>query len=81
MWMPDLATHRKQRRDRKRQAKAFGPRLRRARIQLQKSQREVAEELGISQPRLCQYEGGQYMPPADVLEKIKRLLGVAPVAD
>jgi len=67
-------TQRKSSEDRAR-ARAIGRRIRS--IRGQKSQQEFAEALGLSRSGLANYELGRSTPPAQIIEKIQKNLGVS----
>lgn len=62
-------------------AKAYGPRLRKARLARDWTQWQLSQELGVSAMSVLRYESGQRYPKRDVLAKIAAVLGVVPVAE
>jgi transcriptional regulator with XRE-family HTH domain len=56
-------------------ASLIGDEIRSARQVSQLSQRDLAEQAGISRSALAQYESGRSQPPAGVLDNIARVLG------
>lgn len=55
----------------------IGERLRRVRNEKGLSQKEVAEELGISKPIVSQYESGQRTPSVSKLIKLSKFYKVS----
>lgn len=56
---------------------SIGERIKKIRMQLGKSQYEVADALGISRPRYAHYEQGRSEPDIEMLKKIARYFGVS----
>lgn len=56
--------------------KALGQRLKTLRKERGATQKDIAQILGISFQQLNKYESGQNLPPADMLGRLARALGV-----
>ena len=55
----------------------FAEKLRASRMQAGISQERLAAELGVSKRTLINYEGGQTLPPINMLPKISKFFGVS----
>lgn len=56
----------------------LGEELRLARLRARKTQKQVAREVGVSDPIICLIERGEITPSPELEEKLKRATGWTP---